>query len=134
MMDEMRGCDTAVIHVCDDGLRFDAGRSDEPRLGSDVLIEIGAAIALFGRNFILLVEDGVTLPVNLQGLCECRYGGQELDMPATMMLFKAFNDFTRPQPARPVALAIGADHIVLALPGALRIRYPQRYPIRGISR
>jgi hypothetical protein len=91
-------------------LRFDGGRSDEPRLGSDVLIEIGAAMALFGRNFILLVEEGVTLPANLRGLCECRYSGRELDMPATMTLFKAFNDFTRP--ARPLALAIGADHVV----------------------
>jgi Predicted nucleotide-binding protein containing TIR-like domain len=103
MMDEMRGCDTAVIHV--------GGRSDEPRLGSDVLIEIGAAMALFGRNFILLVEDGVTLPANLQGLCECRYSGEELDMPATMTLFKAFNDFTRSRPTRSLVLPIGAGHV-----------------------
>jgi hypothetical protein len=41
MMDEMRGCDTAVIHAGADGLQFDGSRSDEPRLGSDVLIEIG---------------------------------------------------------------------------------------------
>jgi hypothetical protein len=111
-MDEMRGCDTAVIHVGSDGLRFDGGRNDEPGISGDVLIEIGAAMALFGRNFILLVEDGVTLPANLQGLCECRYGGDELNMPATMKLFKAFNDFTRPRPARPLVLAIGADHVV----------------------
>jgi Predicted nucleotide-binding protein containing TIR-like domain len=110
-MDEMRGCDTAVIHVGADGLRFDGGRNEEPRISGDVLIEIGAAMALFGRNFILLVEDGVTLPANLLGLCECRYGGDELNMPATMKLFKAFNDFTRPQPAQPLAFAIGADHV-----------------------
>jgi hypothetical protein len=112
LMDEMRGCDTAVIHVGADRLRFDGGRNDEPRISGDVLIEIGAAMALFGRNFILLVEDGVTLPANLLGLCECRYSGDELNMPATMKLFKAFNDFTRPQPARPLVLAIGADHVV----------------------
>jgi hypothetical protein len=69
-------------------------------------------MALFGRNFILLVEGGVTLPTNLQGLCECRYSGEELDMPATMTLFKAFNDFTRSRPTRPLTLAIGADHVV----------------------
>ena len=56
-------------------------------------------MALFGRNFILLVEGSVTLPTNLQGLCECRYSGEELDMPATMTLFKAFNDFTRSRPS-----------------------------------
>jgi hypothetical protein len=111
LMDEMRGCDTAVIHVGSDGLRFDGGRNDEPCISGDALIEIGAAMALFGRNFILLVEDGVTLPANLQGLCECRYSGEELNMPATMKLFKAFNDFTRPQPAQPLTLAIGADRV-----------------------
>jgi Predicted nucleotide-binding protein containing TIR-like domain len=111
-MDEMRGCDTAVIHVGFDGLRFDGARNEEPHISGDVLIEIGAAMALFGRNFILLVEEGVTLPANLQGLCECRYSGEELDMPATMTLFKAFNDFARLQPTRPLVLAIGADHVV----------------------
>jgi hypothetical protein len=112
LMDEMRGCDTAVIHIGADGLRFDGGRNDEPRISGDILIEIGAAMALFGRNFILLVEHGVTLPANLLGLCECRYSGEELDMSATMTLFKAFNDFTRSQPVRPLVLGIGADHVV----------------------
>jgi hypothetical protein len=111
LMDEMRGCDTAVIHIGADGLRFDGGRNDEPRISGDILIEIGAAMALFGRNFILLVEHGVTLPANLLGLCECRYSGEELNMPATMKLFKAFNDFTRPRPATPLAFDIGADHV-----------------------
>ena len=69
-------------------------------------------MALFGRNFILLIEGSVTLPTNLQGLCECRYSGEELDMPATMTLFKAFNDFTRSRPTRPLTLAIGTDHVV----------------------
>ena len=110
--DEMRGCDTAVIHVGADGSPFDGGRSEEPRISGDVLIEIGAAMALFGRNFIVLVEEGVALPASLQGLCECRYSGDELDMAATMTLFKAFNDFTRSQPTRPLVLAIGADHVV----------------------
>ncbi len=69
-------------------------------------------MALFGRNFILLVEEGVTLPPILQGLCECRYSGQQLDMPATMTLFKAFNDFTRSRPVRPSVFTNGADHVV----------------------
>jgi hypothetical protein len=112
VMEEMRGCDTAVIHVGFVGLQFDGGETKEPRISGDVLIEIGAAMALYGRNFILLVEEGVNLPANLQGLCECRYSGEELDMSATMTLFKAFNDFTRSQPVRPLVLGIGADHVV----------------------
>jgi hypothetical protein len=110
LMDEMRGCDTAVIHVGVDGLLLDADR--QPRISGDVLIEIGAAMALYGRDFVLLVEEGVELPPNLQGLCECRYNGDELNMPATMKLFEAFNDFARSRPMRPLVLAIGPDHVM----------------------
>jgi hypothetical protein len=106
----MRGCDTAVIHVSVDGLLFDADR--QPRISGDVLIEIGAAMALYGRNFVVLVEEGVELPSNLQGLCECRYSGDELNMAATIKLFKAFNDFARSRPVRPLVLSIGPDHVV----------------------
>jgi hypothetical protein len=109
VMDEMRGCDTAVIHVGADEMLF-GGENEEPRISGDVLMEIGAAMALFGRNFILLVEDGVTLPSNLQGLCACRYSGEQLDMPATMTLFKAFNDFTKSRPTRPLLFV--PDHTV----------------------
>ena len=114
LMDEMRGCDTAIIQIGVDGLRFD---DRQPRISGDVLIEIGAAMALYGRNFVLLVEEGIELPLNLQGLCECRYSGDELNMPATMKLLRAFSDFIRPQPMRPLALTIGADH---AVPHALQ--------------
>jgi len=62
-------------------------------LNQNVLIEIGAAMALYGRKFILLVEDGVKLPSNLQGLYEVRYEGKELGYDSTMKLLKAFNDF-----------------------------------------
>lgn len=93
IMDEMRGCDSAVIHVGVDGLLYDADGNETPQINGNVLIEIGAAMALYGRNFVLLVEEGVSLPSNLQGLYECRYSGDELNMTATMKLLKAFNDF-----------------------------------------
>jgi hypothetical protein len=111
LMEEMRGCDTAVIHVgIDASTTFNADL--QPQISGDVLIEIGAAMALYGRNFVLLVEEGVELPLNLQGLCECRYIGDELNMPATMKLLRAFSDFTCPQPMRSLAITIGADHVV----------------------
>ena len=57
------------------------------------MIEIGAAMALYGRRFILLVERGVTLPSNLQGLYEVRYEGSGLDHESTMALLEAFAGF-----------------------------------------
>ena len=93
VMDDMRGCQAAVIHVGVDGVLFDNEGAEVAQINGNVLIEIGAAMALYGRNFILLVEEGVKLPSNLQGLYECRYSGDELNMPATMKLLKAFNDF-----------------------------------------
>jgi hypothetical protein len=110
LMNEMRGCDTAVIHVCSDAVWLDADR--QPRVGGDALIEIGAAMALFGRNFVLLVEEGVALPSTLQGLCECRYSGDELSMPVAMKLLRAFEDFMRSPPSRPLGLGIGAEQVV----------------------
>jgi predicted nucleotide-binding protein len=93
VMDEMRSCNAAVIHVGNEGVLLDSNGKEFPQINGNVLIEIGAAMALYGRNFILLVEDGVNLPSNLQGLYECRYSGDELNMPATMKLLKAFNEF-----------------------------------------
>jgi predicted nucleotide-binding protein len=93
VMDEMRSCQAAVIHVGIEGTLFDANGKEHPKINGNVLIEIGAAMALYGRNFVLLVEEGAELPSNLQGLYECRYTGDELNMPATMKLLKAFNDF-----------------------------------------
>lgn len=93
VMDDMRSCQAAVIHVAIDEIWFDQDGNEKPQINGNVLIEIGAAMALYGKNFVLLVEEGVVLPSNLQGLYECRYKGDELSMTATMKLLKAFNDF-----------------------------------------
>ena len=93
VMEEMRNCKAAVIHVDAETILFDKDGKEVPQINQNVLIEIGAAMALYGEKFILLVEDGITLPSNLQGLYECRYQGDELNMTATMKLLKAFNEF-----------------------------------------
>lgn len=94
VLDDMRSCDAAIIHVAQEGVLADTNGNLVLQINGNVLIEIGAAMALHKRKFILLVEDGVNLPSNLQGLYECRYSGDSLDDFATMKLLKAFNDFT----------------------------------------
>jgi predicted nucleotide-binding protein len=93
VLDEMRGCAAAVIHVGAERKLFDGDGESQAIINSNVLIEIGAAMALYGRNFILLVERGTELPSNLQGLYEVRYEGDGLDHEATMSLLKSFNEF-----------------------------------------
>ncbi len=57
-----------------------------------MLIEIGAAMALYGKRFILLVRDDVQLPSNLQGLYQVRYSGEKLDSDVTIKLLQAISD------------------------------------------
>ncbi|MBD5084001.1 MAG: nucleotide-binding protein [Clostridiales bacterium] len=60
-----------------------------------MLIEIGAAIALYGNRIILLCHKGISLSSNLQGLYRCEYDGDKLDYEATMKLLKTFNSFKK---------------------------------------
>ena len=50
-------------------------------------------MALYGKKVILLVEKGVQLPSNLQGLYRCDFAGDQLDYDSTMKLLKTFNQF-----------------------------------------
>lgn len=93
VMDDMRSCAAGIVHVGAERTLLDAEGNEHKVLNPNVLIEIGAALALYKRNFILLVETGVDLPSNLQGLYEVRYEGGKLDYEATMKLLRAFNDF-----------------------------------------
>jgi predicted nucleotide-binding protein len=92
VMGEMRSCGAAIIHVDADQKLIDKEASEHIVLNPNVLVEIGAAMALFGRRFILLVREGVKLPSNLQGLFEVRYTGDTLDGDATIKLLEAIND------------------------------------------
>jgi predicted nucleotide-binding protein len=71
----------------------DEAGTEHQMLNENVLIEIGAALALYDRRYILLVEQGATLPSNLQGLYQVRYEGTKLDGDATLKLLKAFKNF-----------------------------------------
>lgn len=89
VMDDMRSCGAAVIHVGSEGKLKDDNGNEHPQLNSNVLIEIGAAMALYQGRFILVVENGVTLPSNLQGLYESRYSGNDIELRAGLRILKA---------------------------------------------
>lgn len=92
VLNDMRSCGAAIIHVDAEQKLVDKDAKEQIVLNPNVLIEIGAAMALFGRRFILLVRTGITLPSNLQGLFEVRYDGDTLGGDATIRLLEAIND------------------------------------------
>jgi hypothetical protein len=93
VLQDMRSCAAAVIHVSNEGELLDSDGNKHVKINDNVLIEIGAAMALYDKNFVLLVQEGVALPSNLQGLYRCEYEGDKLDYAATMKLLKTFNQF-----------------------------------------
>ncbi len=93
VLQDMRSCYAAVIHVSQEGELLDSEGNAHVQLNENVLVEIGAAIALYGKNFVLLVEEDISLPSDLQGLYRCDYEGDSLDHAATMKLLKTFNQF-----------------------------------------
>jgi len=95
VMADMRSCGAAVIHVDADEEVITADGEKKVILSGNVLIEIGAAMALYGRRFILLVREGIRLPSNLQGLYEVRYSGDTLDGDATLRLLRTFTDLKK---------------------------------------
>jgi predicted nucleotide-binding protein len=99
VMNDMRTCGAAIIHVEDEQTLLDSAAQEHAVLNPNVLIEIGAAMALYGRRFILLVKEGVRLPSNLQGLYYVTFKGDALDGDATIKLLKAINELkTHPLP------------------------------------
>jgi predicted nucleotide-binding protein len=92
VMTSMRSCGAAIIHVEDERRITDETGEVHVMLNENVLIEIGAAMALYGDRFILVVKEGVKLPSNLQGLLQLRYKGDTLDVNETVALMEAMKD------------------------------------------
>jgi hypothetical protein len=100
VMNDMRTSGAAIIHVDSEQKLIDPTDTKEVVvLNPNVMIEIGAAMALYGERYILLKKDGVKLPSNLQGLYEVRYKGDKLDSDETIALLKSIHDMkTKPLP------------------------------------
>jgi predicted nucleotide-binding protein len=103
VMDDMRSCGAAIIHVADEARLVDETGQVRIVLNENVLIEIGAAMALYKDRFILLVKKGLELPSNLQGLYQVRYEGDTLDVHGTIQLMEAINAMKNHTPRVPAA-------------------------------
>ena len=90
---DMRSCFAGIIHVGHEGKWKDDSGNEVARINENVLIEIGAAMALYGKNIILLVDRSVRLPSNLQGLYRCEYEGKELSADALFKVLEAVSSF-----------------------------------------
>ncbi len=95
VFDAMRSCFAGVINVHSEGEWQTLEGGTETKLNENVLIEIGAAMALYPGRYILLVQEGLKLPSNIAGLYQCRYNGADLGFEAAMKLLKAFNEFEK---------------------------------------
>ncbi len=93
VMADMRSCFAGIIHIASEEELLDRDGNIHHKINENVLIEIGAAMALYKENFILLAQKGIHLPSNLQGLYRCDYEGDKLDYDATMRILKAISTF-----------------------------------------
>ncbi len=94
VFDDMRSCNAGIIHVCPETIT-DSEDHIVSKLNENVLIEIGAAMALYGKKIIILCQQGTRLPSNLQGLYRCEYNGDQLDYTATMKLLKTLQELRK---------------------------------------
>lgn len=95
VFNDMRQCFAGIIHIEGERKLLDQEGTEYNLINENVLIEIGAAIALFKNKVILLCKKETKLPSNLQGLYRCEYEGEQLDYDATMKLLKAFSEFRK---------------------------------------
>lgn len=94
IFDDMRSCTACIIHICPES-KIGTDSVMYSGLNENVLIEIGAAIALYGKKIIILCKKGTTLPSNLQGLYRCEYDSNQLDYTSTMKLLKTLQELRK---------------------------------------
>ncbi|MDP4119980.1 MAG: nucleotide-binding protein [Bacillota bacterium] len=93
VFNDMRACSAGIIHIEGERHFLDDKGDEHYLINENVLIEIGAAIALYSSKVILLCKEGTKLPSNLQGLYRCEYTGGQLDYQSTIKLLKTINEF-----------------------------------------
>jgi hypothetical protein len=91
----MRQCDAAIILVSEEDCGNAQTDNSPDKAGSDgslkedVLVEIGAAFVCYDRRVVLLWDEKVPVPLNLQSLSRCRFAGGRLSWDTGVELMKA---------------------------------------------
>ncbi|MGH9941387.1 MAG: hypothetical protein ACRD9R_03390 [Pyrinomonadaceae bacterium] len=85
-------CDAAIIVIS----RADHGQQQHPEngIGGSLWLEIGAAMALYQRRVMLLLENGCPVPLSLQSVHHGRFEGDELTWETGVQLLKVIEDFS----------------------------------------
>lgn len=84
-------CQAAIIVITAE--ENDAGPPAAPPLTSELLGEIGAAFVCYEKRVVLLWDEAVSVPENLQGLRRCRFEGGALTWDSGIELIRAVKDF-----------------------------------------
>ena len=87
----MKKCNSGIIFAAaDENVLLPNGQY---AMSPGSLIELGAAMALFGKNIVLLCDDRVALPQPLQGMEHYEFSGTELSWNSGVSLMKAVSKF-----------------------------------------
>lgn len=90
---DIRTCKAAVIHAGPGKILRDESGREVRRVDDTALIEIGAAMAEYRRNVLLLVEEGVELPSRLLDVQKCRFSRENMNGRSMLSLLLALNGF-----------------------------------------
>jgi predicted nucleotide-binding protein len=93
VFEAMHRCNAALITVTVD----ESEKRADGRYGinQNVLIEIGAAFVLYKKRVILVWDNRIDVPSNLQGLYRCEFTGNEFSWADGMKLMKAISNFRK---------------------------------------
>lgn len=94
-IEDMRECNAAIICIDAEDKLVDQEANEHTIFNQKTLVEIGAAMALYERSFILLLKEDVSLPAYLDDVYTVRYTGENLDGEAIMRFLEAINDIKK---------------------------------------
>jgi len=86
----MKRCTASVVIVSREEAHTESGSI---RIDENVLIAIVAAFVLYDRRVVLLWENGVPVPSNLQGIDRCEFDGNDLALAEVIKLTRGLRKF-----------------------------------------